>query len=278
MTRRYSWRTFSRELTLLVLAALFCVPFYLLFTLSLKPSADIFTNALSFPTHPSFANYSGVWRRTSGISMSRSMINSLVITAGTVTCLIAIGSVCAYTLARRQSRLSNALYFMFVLGIIVPFQLGIVPLYVAFRSLGLVGSYLGMIVLWVGIATPVSVFLYTGFVRALPRDYEEAARVDGAGTFRVFLRVVFPLLRPVTVTVAILTGLFVWNDFFVSLIYLGGSTRQTLPVSIYSFVGEYSTQWNLVFAAIGIALLPVTLFFVFAQRQLIRGFSGGVRG
>ena len=135
-----------------------------------------------------------------------------------------------------------------------------------------------MILLWVGIATPVSVFLYTGFIRALPPDYEEAARVDGASTLRTFVRVVFPLLRPVTATVAILTGLFVWNDFFVSLIFLSGSDRQTLPVQIYSFVGEFATQWNLVFAAIVIALIPVMLFFIVAQRQLIRGFSGGIRG
>jgi raffinose/stachyose/melibiose transport system permease protein len=263
---------------LVAVAAFFCIPFYILFILSVKPGSDLFTNALNFPTDPSFHNYSDVWNQKSQVSMGRAMLNSLIITAGTVTCLVVIGSLCAYTLARRRSRLSTLLYFLFVLGIIIPFQLGIVPLYVAFRNLGLVGSYIGMIILWVGIATPVSVFLYTGFMRALPADYEEAARVDGASTLRMFVRVVFPLLRPVTATVAILTGLFVWNDFFVSLIYLGGSTRQTLPVSIYSFVGEYSTQWNLVFAAIVIALLPVMLFFVLAQRKLIEGFSGGIRG
>lgn len=276
--RRYTWRTFSRELVLLACAAFFCIPFYLLFSLSVKPSAELFSSPLSFPTHPAFSNYDAAWHQSTHVSMGRAMLNSIIITAGTVTCLIVIGSLCAYTIARRKSRLSTSLYFLFVLGIVVPFQLGIVPLYVAFRNAGLVGSYIGMILLWVGIATPVSVFLYTGFVRALPTDYEEAARVDGASTMRMFIRIVFPLLRPATVTVAILTGLFVWNDFFVSLIYLGGSERQTLPVSIYSFVGEYATQWNLVFAAIVIALLPIMAFFVIAQRQLIDGFSGGIRG
>ena len=276
--RRYSWRTFSRELTLLALAVAFCVPFYILFVLSVKPSLQLFTSPLSFPTDPSFGNYRAAWDQPSRVSMGQALVNSLIITIGTVVCLIVIGSLCAYTIARRRSVLSTSLYFLFVLGIVVPFQLGIVPLYVAFRHLGLVGSYLGMILLWVGIATPVSVFLYTGFIRALPPDYEEAARVDGASTLRTFIRVVFPLLRPVTATVAILTGLFVWNDFFVSLIFLSGSSRQTLPVQIYSFVGEYATQWNLVFAAIVIALIPVMLFFIVAQRQLIRGFSGGIRG
>lgn len=276
--RRYTWRTFTRELALLTLAVVFCVPFYILFVLSVKPSEELFTSPLSFPGNPDFGNYDAAWNQSTHVSMGRAMLNSLIITSGTVICLVAVGSLCAYTIARRRSVLSTTLYFLFVLGIVVPFQLGIVPLYVAFKDLGLIGSYIGMILLWVGIATPVSVFLYTGFIRALPQDYEEAARVDGAGTIRTFVRVVFPLLRPVTVTVAILTGLFVWNDFFVSLIYLGGSTRQTLPVSIYSFVGEYATQWNLVFAAIVIALVPVMAFFVVAQRQLIEGFSGGIRG
>ncbi len=276
--RRYSWRTFSRELILLALAVAFCVPFYILFVLSVKPSLELFTSPLRFPTNPAFDNYNAAWNQSTRVSMGQALVNSLIITVGTVVCLIIIGSLCAYTIARRRSVLSTSLYFLFVLGIVIPFQLGIVPLYVMFRNLGLIGSYIGMILLWVGIATPVSVFLYTGFIRALPPDYEEAARVDGASTMRIFMRVVFPLLRPVTATVAILTGLFVWNDFFVSLIFLGGSTRQTLPVSIYSFVGEYATQWNFVFAAIVIALVPVMLFFVIAQRQLIEGFSGGIRG
>lgn len=156
-------------------------------------------------------------------------------------------------------------------------QLSIIPLYVAFRPLGLVGTYLGMIILWVGVLMPLVVFLYTGFVRSLPKDYEEAARIDGAGTFRVYRSIVFPLLRPVTGTVAILTGLFIWNDFFVSLIFLGGSTVQTLPVAIYGFVGEYVSQWNFVFAAVIIAIVPIAIFFIFAQRQFIKGFAGGIK-
>ena len=105
---------------------------------------------------------------------------------------------------------------LFVIGIILPFQLAIIPLYVAMRHLGLVGNYLGMIVLNVGLLMPLTVFLYTGFIRALPRDYEEAARVDGAGILRIYARVVFPLLRPITGTVAVLIGIFIWNDFFIA--------------------------------------------------------------
>jgi raffinose/stachyose/melibiose transport system permease protein len=164
-----------------------------------------------------------------------------------------------------------------VLGIILPFQLGLVPTYAVLRHLHLVGSYLGIILLYTGIWMPFSVFLYTGFVRALPKEYEEASVVDGASTLRTFRRVVFPLLRPVTGTVAIFTGLIIWNDFFLSLIFLNGTKKTPLPVAVYTFVGAFASRWNLIFAAVIVSLAPVLIFFLVAQRQLIRGFTGGIK-
>jgi raffinose/stachyose/melibiose transport system permease protein len=135
-----------------------------------------------------------------------------------------------------------------------------------------------MIILYTGLLMPLTVFLYVGFIRVMPKDYEESAQVDGASLSRTFFRIVLPLLRPITGTVAVLTSLFIWNDFFNPLIFLSGSNRATLPIAIYSFVNEYSSNWGLIFAAVVIALLPVLAFFLVAQRQLIRGFSGGIRG
>ena len=145
------------------------------------------------------------------------------------------------------------------------------------NSFGLVGSYIGIILLYTGIWMPFSVFLYTGFARALPKEYEEASIVDGASTLRTFRRVVFPLLRPVTGTVAIFTGLIIWNDFFLSLIFLNGTNKTPLPVAVYTFVGAFASRWNLVFAAVIVSLTPVLIFFLLAQRQLIRGFTGGIK-
>ena len=112
---------------------------------------------------------------------------------------------------------------------------------------------------------------------ALPKEYEEASRVDGASALRTFRRVVFPLLRPVTGTVAIFTGLIIWNDFFLSLIYLNGTDKTPLPVAVYSFVGAFASRWNLIFAAVIVSLLPIMIFFLVAQRHLIRGFTGGIK-
>jgi raffinose/stachyose/melibiose transport system permease protein len=163
-------------------------------------------------------------------------------------------------------------------GIIVPFQLGVVPAFVALRAIHLTSSYVGMILVNIVVLLPLTVFLYTGFVRALPREYEEAAQVDGAGVLRTFACVVFPLLRPITATVAVLTAVITWNEFFLPLIFLSGSSDQTVPVTLYSFVGQVEGQWNYVFAAVAIALAPVLVFYLFTQRSLVRGFGGGVRG
>jgi raffinose/stachyose/melibiose transport system permease protein len=272
--RNYSRRAFVRELTLLVIAAIWWVPFYFLVIVAVKPDLEALESPLRFPKQVELGNFSTAWHDA---ALGRALLNSAIITGGTVLALVALGSVCAYTIARRPGRMGTVLYLLFVLGIILPFQLGLVPTYAAMRHVDLVGSYLGIILLYTGIWMPFSVFLYTGFVRALPKEYEEASRVDGASMLCTFRRVVFPLLRPVTGTVAIFTGLIVWNDFFLSLIFLAGTKKTPLPVAVYTFVGAFASRWNLIFAAVIVSLLPVLLFFLFAQRQLIRGFTGGIK-
>jgi raffinose/stachyose/melibiose transport system permease protein len=275
---RYTRRTLLRELALIAVAGVFCLPFYLVIAISLQTTAQTDRTPFAFPWPPHFDTFSQAWSTSGQGGLARGFESSLVITVSSVAGLIVLGSLCAYTIARRAGRLGNVVYILFVLGIILPFQLAIVPLYVAMRHLGLVGSYAGMIVLNVGLLMPITVFLYTGFIRALPRDYEEAARVDGARIMRTYARVVFPLLRPITGTVAVLLGIIVWNEFFVALIFLGGSHAQTLPVALYSFAGEYVARWNVIFAGLVITIAPVLAFYLFAQRRLIRGFTAGVKG
>lgn len=275
---QYTGRSLIREILLILLALLWWLPFYILAVNSLGPASAVGGTGLVIPDDPGLESYQQAWEGNGNGTLGAALLNSAIIAVGSVACLIAIGSIAAYVLARRGTRLSGALYGLFVLGIILPYQLGVVPLYAAFRNLGLVGNYAGMILLYTGILMPFSVFLYTGFIRALPRDYEEAAAVDGASRWRIFFRVVFPLLRPITATVAILTGLIVWNDFFTQLVFVGGSATETLPVAVYSAVGAYATQWSVVFAAVVIAVIPVLIAFFFTQRHLIRGFTGGTKG
>jgi raffinose/stachyose/melibiose transport system permease protein len=277
MHGRYSRRTLGREFLLVAVAIVYCLPFYLLVAVALETTAQTYKTPMSFPWPPHFGNFSVVWGTSGQAGLVQPLINSAIITVSSVAGLIVIGSFAAYAIARNRGRLSNALYIFFVLGILLPFQLGIIPLFVAFKDLGLVGHYSGMILLNIGLLMPLAVFLYTGFIRALPSDYEEAAWVDGAGLLLTYFRVVLPLLLPITATVAVLTGLVVWNEYFIALIFLLGSHAQTLPVALSSFVGDVA-RWNLIFAGIAFAIAPVLLFFLFAQRHLIRGFTAGVKG
>lgn len=277
MTRSPALSTYGRELGALALALLWCVPFYYLAIVSLKPTTEIFADPVGFPDQLAFANYAEAWRGTMGVNLGQAMLNSLIVTIGSVVAVIAIGSASAYVIARNGRRMGTLLFFFFVVGIILPHQLSVVPLYSVMRQIGLVGNQIGLIVLYSGLMTPMSVFLYSGFVRTLPADYEEAAEVDGASRGRIFRKVIFPLLAPVTGTVAVMVGMVVWNDFFIQLIFLSGSPAQTLPVAIYGFVGEFSARWNLVFAAVFVSVVPILAFYLLAQKQLIKGFTGGIK-
>lgn len=280
MLTRYTWRTLSREIVLVLAGLVFCIPLYLLLTISLKPSAEAYTDPIGLPLPPTGEGYITAMTGdgAGGVGLGTALVSSAIITVGSVVCLVLLGTLAAFVIARRQSRWSTGAYLVFVLGLIIPFELGLVPLYVSMRQLGLVGNYIGMILLYTGLFMPLTVFLYTGFVRTLPRDYEEAAQVDGASQTRVFLRVVMPLLLPVTGTVAILDGLFIWNQFFTQLVFLSGTNISTVPVTVYLLAGANVQSWNVIFAAATVAIVPVFLFFLFAQRTMIRGFSGGVKG
>ena len=188
------------------------------------------------------------------------------------------GSIAAYVITRRTRTWTNVTFYLVLIAIILPAQLGTVPLYIGARTVGLTGNAIGMILLWIGILIPLAVFLYASFFRGLTTEYEEAAVIDGASPTQAFFRVVLPLMAPATGTVAILAGLIVWNDFFNSLIFLGGSTTQTLPVAMYTYVGGLVSAWNKIFAVVIISMVPILLFYMFAQKKFIQGFAGGLKG
>lgn len=266
---------FGAELAMLVVALAFCFPFYVFLTVALKTPAQLAASPLAFPTDPALANFAEAWSQG---DLGQAMINSLTVASLSVALLVVTGSLAAYTLARRASRLSLGLYLVFLLGLMIPLQLGMVPLYQLMRDANLLQTYTSLIIFEVGHQLPLVIFLYAGFLRALPREYEEAARVDGAGPMATFRRIVFPLLRPVTGTVIILTSNGIWNDFLTPLLYVGGSAQETLPVAISAFKAEFSTQWQLVFAGMAMAILPVLIVYFLLQKYIIKGFASGIKG
>jgi raffinose/stachyose/melibiose transport system permease protein len=260
---------------MVALAVAFLFPVYALVTLAFKDPEQIANKPLSLPDPPSVGSFGTAWESA---SLSSALLNSTLITVASVLVLIVLGSLAAYFLARKAGRLSYSLYILFLVGIILPFQLGMIPLYQLVNNLGLLGTYQGMILFYTGIQLPFTVFLYTGFIRSLPADYTNAALIDGASHLQAFVHVIFPLLRPITGTVLILNAVHIWNDFFTPLLYLGGSGRETIPVRVFAFVNEYTSDYGLVAAGLVLAALPILLIFLVLQRYVIRGFASGLKG
>jgi len=276
---RYTKATAVREVIVWIITLCGLLPFYILIVTSLKTDEEaLTTSAVAPPSSLNFDAFVEVLTTTGRNSIPMSILNSVIITAGAVFGLVLLGSVAAYVIARRTRRWTTFTFYLVLIAIILPAQLGTVPLYIGARAVGLTGNAIGMILLWIGILLPLSVFLYASFFRGLSTEYEEAAVIDGATPTQAFFRVVLPLMAPATGTVAILAGLIVWNDFFNSLIFLGGSTTQTLPVAMYTYVGGLVSAWNKIFAVVIISMIPILAFYMFAQKQFIQGFAGGLKG
>jgi raffinose/stachyose/melibiose transport system permease protein len=277
---RYGRWTAFREAGFWIAAIPMLLPIYLVLTTVLRGQEAVGESALRPPGDPTLGNLQRAWSEAGGgtVSFSQALFNSALTTCAAVALLVVTAAPAGYALARRGSKLSGAVFGLFTLALIMPIQLGMIPLYGFMVEAGFTGTRTGLILVYVGLQMPLAVFLYAGFIRGLPTAYEEAATVDGARPLRVFVQVVFPLVRPVTGVVATLTGLFVWNDFFVALVFVGDTDKVTLPVAVYSFVGRFAAQWPLIFAAALIAAGPVVVLFGLAQRTIMKGFTSTLHG
>ena len=271
---KYTPKTLVLEVVMIAVAIVFFIPVYVLINLSFKLPNDP-TGPLQPTTHVTFQNYVDAWQQG---HLANALLNSSVIAVVSVILLIFISALAAYPLARVAKRWSRVTFFVFMIGLLLPFQLAMIPLYSTMRDLGLLGTVWALVIFYVGMQAPFSIFLYTGFLRAMPSDYEESASLDGCGPMATFWHIVFPLLRPITGTVAILNVILIWNDFLTPLLYLSGSGTQTVPVALFSFVGQYVSQWNLVFAGLVISIFPILVVYFALQRSIIRGFASGLKG
>jgi len=271
---RYTRGTFGLEIVMIAVALLFVIPLFVLVNLSLRPQFQL-VDPLKLELPLTLENYRTAWHEA---ALGSAIVDSAVIAVVSVVIVVVISSLAAYPLARSTARWSKWTFGLFMLGLLLPFQLALLPLYTTMRDLHLIGSLWGLILFYSGLQMPFSIFLYTAFLRVLPRDYEEAAVLDGCNPFQAFRRVVFPLLRPVTGTVVILNLIFIWNDFLTPLLYLSGSDHQTIPVAIYTFVGQYTSNWQLLFAGLVMGIAPILFVYFAMQRHIIRGFTGGLKG
>lgn len=269
--KKYRPRTVSAELCMLGLCLVFMLPIYYLVVSTFKTQQEIIEAPLALPTSLNFANY---LRALDTMDFFRHLFNSLLITSVSVVLIVAFGSMAAYTIARRTNPLTKFLRSYFLVGFMVPLQTTILPLFLIMKNLNLINTYQGLIFLHSNGAV-FALFLYTSFIRAMPRDMEEAAYVDGASAFRTFWQIVFPLIQPVTATLVIFNTIWIWNDFLLSYLFLSSNDKATLTMQVYNGVGQYFTDWSIMMPVLVLSILPIVIFYLFLQRYIISGLTAG---
>ncbi|PPG18135.1 sugar ABC transporter permease [Rathayibacter sp. AY1C6] len=249
------------------------IPLWLLVITSGKSTADSASPDLSLPTTWHFVeNYAQAITQGGVLA---AMGGSLLVTIPSVLLVLGLGSAAAWVLARRSSRLTSVLYSIGISGIILP--PAVIMIVLTLKSIGLDGTLVGAIGVYGGSFMATAIFFITGFVRSIPLELEEAARIDGAGPVGVFFRVILPLLQPVLATAAILVTISVWNEVFYAFFILSGGPISTMPLGLFNVASqsEYVRNWNLIFAYVVIMSIPMVVAFVIGQRRIIAGVTSG---
>ncbi|EXX89482.1 sugar ABC transporter permease [Paenibacillus darwinianus] len=270
--KRYSFRTFTMEIAAILLAIVFLIPFYFLIGNSLKPFAEILLDSAALPKKLNWDNYAKAWEI---MKYPRAFGNSLLITVTSIAGLVWISSMAAYRMVRRPTKYNQILFLLFVAAMVIPFQSIMIPLMRVANWFSLMGSMPGLWFAYLGFGSSLTIFLYHGFVKSIPLEIEESAVVDGCSPYGVFWRIVFPLLKPMTVTIVILNSLWIWNDFLLPQLMLSGPELRTIPLSTFSFFGQYTKKWDLALAALVMGVTPIVIFFLTLQRHIIEGITAG---
>lgn len=237
---------------------------------SLKTNREIFANPFALPKNPQFSQFAEAW--TEG-NLAQFYLNSILVTALSVLLIISLSSLAAYAFARLEFRGRDALYYVFLIGLMLPPQVVVIPLFVLLRDFGMLNSYWALVLPYSGWSLSMSVYLLRSFFLTLPVELEDAAKIDGASVFERFFLVMLPLIRPALLTVMILNIVNLWNELMFALLFIQDDAKRTLPAGLLSFYGYHMVDYRLVFSALTMVTLPVLfLYFVF-QRQVIAGLT-----
>ena len=254
-----------------ILAFAYVTPFLLVFVNSVKLKPEILENPLSLPTAISWDNFQQALTK---MNFFRSLTNSIIITVLSVSLLIIFSSMLAYYLARTKSKSTKYIFLILVTSMIVPFQALMIPFMARFAPFVSWNNRAALIFFYIGFGVALSTFLYHGFISTIPTEIDEAASIDGASDMVAFWKIIFPMMRPITATVAIINALWIWNDFLLPRLVLTEES-QTLPLSTYLFYGQYSIEYGQAMAGLVLAVLPIVIFYLILQKQFISGISQG---
>ena len=267
-------KTAVSVIVLLVVLFFFLFPVYIALLSAFKPENEIRASALALP--------SGLYLENFRVGMQKSnffhaMMNTCIVVFPSVAAIVFVSSMGGYTIARnsRHSGFIRIMDTVYLASLMIPFSILMIPVYKLYKMMGLMNTLLGYSIMLIGTSVAYATFLYTGFVKSVPRELEEAAMIDGAGPYLTFFTIVFPLLTPITATVVALHIMWLWNDFNIAIILLQRETVRTLTIKQFYFFGEHSSDYGNAFAASILSMIPVLFFYVVLQRYIVSGISAG---
>lgn len=263
-----------RPIVALLVGALFFIPLYVVLVNVFKDAPKISTEPMSVPIPPTVDNLIIVMSRPDRLFWV-SLTNSVLITTASVLVLTVLSAMLGHYLARSGGRWARVATVLLLCGLMIPPQVILLPITQVLDTLGLMTTVQGLVLFNVGYYVPFGVFVFSGFMRHIPRELEEAAAIDGASRFQTFWRIVFPLLRPASASVMIFLGVWIWNDFLSPLIILGPGKGTTITTGIYRAIGQYQADFGTVFALMFLATMPVLIFYLALQRNFVKGLTGG---
>jgi len=269
-SKKAALRNYLVEAFLLLMSLTIIVPLLIMIFGSFMTSAEVLEFSLRLPDQWLFSNYAQVFKEG---GLGRAFLNGIWITGISSILTIATSSAAAFIIARRETKLSGVLYLFFFMGLIAP--MSTITTIKVVQWLGFYGSITSVIFIYTSLNIAFSVFLYSGFIKSIPKALDEVAFLEGANMFDVFFRIVTPLIVPVNATVAIMVFMSVWNDITIPLYFLTDSSTWTMPLSVYNFYGKFSRDWNLIFADLVMTSLPVLILYLFAQKYIVSGLTAG---
>ena len=272
MARNKFMSQWTKFIFMVVGLILFIIPFIFLILNSFKENKDITSNPLSLPSSLDFSNYQLAFDKMGYLS---AFSNSLIITVCSVLLIALFAAMTAHYFVRNNTKFNQYTFLLMVASMIIPFQAIMIPLVKIYGSLDMLNSKWSLIYMYIGFGSSLAVFIYHGFVKAIPAELEEAAMIDGCTPVQTFFRIVFPVLMPTTATIAILNVLWIWNDFLLPSLVLINPEARTLPLSTFSFYGTYTVDYGPLMASLVLTILPIVVVYLFAQKYIIQGVMQG---
>jgi raffinose/stachyose/melibiose transport system permease protein len=268
----------KKILIIFVQVAFICyslIIFYPLFNMimsSFKSTRDILRFPFALPQKLDFSSYKTVWVDR---GFGRFFFNSVWMTTVSMIFVLLFGSMAAYGVSRYVYRMRTAVYMLFLSGIMLPLKAAIIPLFMLMKKLGFVDKPISVILIFIAMGLPSTIFILSGFMKTIPKDLEYAARIDGCNDWMIYRKVIMPVIAPAIALVTIYNAVPIWNDFFFPLVFLQNPKYKPLPLGLTNFFGQYSTDWSLLFTALTIAILPVLILYIFMAKNFIKGMTAG---